>query len=267
MRLPVYLDIRNFFTILIIIIAVILDQTRFCFHLLLNRKNGKPFNSIKNSLLGNYIAWNYYLHWKHEGDEWTQDASLNNKDPLVWKNEILELISHYAKNNSNILEIGPGSGRWTRTLTAYAQKLYLADISDKCLKICREKFPDKPLILIDSRFKEYNFIPSGSIDFIWSYDVFVHLNPKEIGEYFELFGRILKQDGTAIIHHIADFPSFFYRIYYHRSHTDNKIIMDMLRKHHLRLVEQKDAIAHFKGDTVSIIRKELCNDNNQILNY
>ena len=49
--------------------------------------------------------------------------------------------------------------------------------------------------------KSLPFIPTNSIDFIWSFDSFVHMEKDVISSYFQEFARVLKPNERAIIHH------------------------------------------------------------------
>ena len=60
--------------------------------------------------------------------------------------------------NESILEIGPGAGRWTEHLNKIAKKIILADITQKCLDICQQRFQAENNI-------EYNLIENG-LDFL-----------------------------------------------------------------------------------------------------
>ena len=44
-------------------------------------------------------------------------------------------------------------------------------------------------------------IADNSIDRIWSWDVFVHINDTDIKDYVVQFNRILRPGGIGIIHH------------------------------------------------------------------
>ena len=44
-------------------------------------------------------------------------------------------------------------------------------------------------------------IDDGSLDAIWSFDVFVHINAKEVEQYAAEFARALKPGGVGVIHH------------------------------------------------------------------
>ena len=44
-------------------------------------------------------------------------------------------------------------------------------------------------------------IEDGSMDVIWSYDVFVHINRRDLASYAGEFHRVLAPGGVGIIHH------------------------------------------------------------------
>ncbi len=41
----------------------------------------------------------------------------------------------------------------------------------------------------------------GSIDAVWSFDVFVHVSPRDQVAYLEEIARVLAPGGTAVVHH------------------------------------------------------------------
>jgi SAM-dependent methyltransferase len=44
-------------------------------------------------------------------------------------------------------------------------------------------------------------VESGSIDAVWSFDVFVHLHPSDQAAYLQEIARVLAPAGVACIHH------------------------------------------------------------------
>jgi len=147
-------------------------------------------------------CWNNY-NWEKNGDEWDEQAVFCNQPYHKWKNSIVENFIHKNINReSNVLEIGPGHGRWTEFILKKAKKLILVDLNPKCIEFCKNKFSKFNNIgyyVNDS--KTLNFIEDNSIDFIWSYDSFVHMEKKVISNYFKEFSRVLKPKGKAIVHH------------------------------------------------------------------
>ena len=53
---------------------------------------------------------------------------------------------------------------------------------------------------------DLNGVPSEVVDFVWSYDVFVHLDPECVQGYLREIYRVLKSGGVAVIHHPGQHP-------------------------------------------------------------
>jgi len=110
------------------------------------------------------------------------------------------LIEPYIHSDSIVLEIGPGNGKWTQFFTK-AKEVICVDIID-LEKILREYFPDMNLkfFTLENDIK-LDFLKDHQIDYIFSFDTFVHLAPECIEAYFKEFYRILKFEGCGIIHY------------------------------------------------------------------
>ena len=146
--------------------------------------------------------WGEY-NWRKDGDEWNDQADFCNQPYDKWKNSIVE---HFIYKNINkdftVLEIAPGHGRWSEFILNKCNKLILVDLNPKCIDFCKKKFFNfKNIEYYVNDGKKLNFIKDDSIDFIFSYDSFVHMEKDVIESYFNEFSRILKIGGTAIIHH------------------------------------------------------------------
>ena len=46
-----------------------------------------------------------------------------------------------------------------------------------------------------------NEVEDNDVDFVWSYDSFVHMDKDTIGNYLGEIYRVLKPEGKAVIHH------------------------------------------------------------------
>jgi ubiquinone/menaquinone biosynthesis C-methylase UbiE len=199
--------------------------------------------------------WN----WSYYGEEWTQGVKwLRGLDPNSWKADLVsKLMFNHIKSGSRILEIGPGAGRWTEYLQRIAGRLLLVDISENCLNICKKRFAGCSNI-------EYYLIhaislapiANESIDAIWSYDVFVHINPTDTEKYLIEFQRILRPGGYAIIHHPGHYPSQEHAHKNFRSYLDGGFFAHLVSKHGLEMVEQDDTLAHNPGDLISVFKKK-----------
>lgn len=214
-------------------------------------------SSLDHTIDQNRNAWNTY-DWSQLGDEWTLDATkYKGLDPERWRVAVIqEMMWRYIARGSTVLEIGPGAGRWTKVLQPLCGRLFLADISEKCLSMCRESFRASTNIeyylIKDGSLR---FLPDSSIDAIWSYDVFVHINPTETNRYIADFGRILKPGGYGIIHHPGAYGSRREADEDWRSHMDGRFFAQLIRTHGMALVEQNDSLPHKPGDIISVFRK------------
>ena len=172
------------------------------------------------------------LPWEKErGEEWTVSAE--------WKKALIDdVLLKYVKPGTAVLEIGPGAGRWTEILQPMARSLTVVDVSAKAIDMCKKRFSSATNITF---FLTGNtclgFIPDGSIDAIWSFDVFVHINPDDTDSYLSEFKRVLAPGGIAVIHHPKDGGS-------HggcRSRMTARLFAALLEKHGLNLVRQFDS--------------------------
>lgn len=210
-----------------------------------------PSHSVEQ----NRLMWNNY-DWSQSGEEWTLDAQYRGLDPLRWKNDLInEMILKYIRKNSIILEIGPGAGRWTEFLYPLAKNLIVADISKKCLDICKKRFNSVDKIDYHIIDKKLEFIDNETIDHVWSYDVFVHINPSDIEKYLEDFSRILKPGGVAIIHHSGKFSNSNKNKYGWRAYMDKEQFANFVQKFGMKIIEQNEKLVHVDGDVISVFTK------------
>jgi len=147
-----------------------------------------------NSMAANKFIWNSW-DWQGSGDEWTPN--------LAWKQSVVRtFIDPYFDDRATILEIGPGAGRWTEYLIEKCRSFVAIDISEACINECRRRFAKhaNATFLVGSG-DDLNGVADQSIDAIWSFDVFVHINKAQFKSYAAEFNRVLKAGGIGIIHH------------------------------------------------------------------
>lgn len=207
---------------------------------------GKPDSTAKENLL----IWSNY-DWSHLGDEWIYDSG--------WMEEFIHnLFEPNIPMGSDILEIGPGAGRWTKFLIERASQLTIVDLTPECIEICKGIFRDKSNIryfVNDGR--DLSFIPDSSIDRIWSFDVFVHIDPVDIECYVKQFARLLKPDGRGIIHHSKNGAS---RVAWRSAMTAEKM-REFCDKYHLLVIEQIEAFGEGQNHRLwPELPKEACPD-------
>jgi ubiquinone/menaquinone biosynthesis C-methylase UbiE len=147
-----------------------------------------------NSLELNRAIWKAW-NWNSGGEEWSRDEA--------WKQSIVRcFIDRFIPSSSSILEIGPGGGRWTEALLPRASKYIGIDISSSCIDACRVRFgdDDRTRFVVGSG-SDLEPVATSSIDALWSFDVFVHINQSEVSKYADEFERVLKPGAIAVIHH------------------------------------------------------------------
>jgi ubiquinone/menaquinone biosynthesis C-methylase UbiE len=221
-----------------------------------NRRNLKEKENFvldlpSHTIEHNQEMWNNY-DWSQGGEEWSDESSMGQK----WKQTVInEIMLKHIKNKSVILEIGPGAGRWTEQLQSLASKLILVDIAQTCLNICKDRFKTKNNIEFHLIKNNLDFIGNDSVDYVWSYDVFVHINPSDIEHYMQDFHRILKSGGCAIIHHSGVYANEKEARSGFRAHMTDKLFAHLITKHEMKLIEQNTSLVHKKGDIISIFTK------------
>jgi ubiquinone/menaquinone biosynthesis C-methylase UbiE len=142
--------------------------------------------------------WDSEYDWSRGGDEWSKKWGGATSQ---WNGTIFPRIRRHLPAHT-ILEIAPGFGRWTQFLVDQCQRLILVDLSKKCISACQKRFRDRNHVeyhVNDGR--SLAEIAESSVDFVFSFDSLVHVEPDVIESYVNDVARILKTDGTAFLHH------------------------------------------------------------------
>jgi SAM-dependent methyltransferase len=136
--------------------------------------------------------------WKDAGEEWSEPWG---SSAAQWSGTILPRIRDYLPAGT-ILEIAPGFGRWTHYLKDYCQELWAVDASGECVEACSRRFAAESHVrcyLNDGR--SLSMIPDASVDFVFSFDSFVHLRRDLVEAYLSGLARTLKIGAKGFIHH------------------------------------------------------------------
>jgi SAM-dependent methyltransferase len=147
-----------------------------------------------NSVALNRAIWDAW-DWNAGGEEWTPSPD--------WKESCVRcVLDRYLPRGSQVLEIGPGGGRWTEPLIDRAETYIGLDVSAAAVERCRKRFRDHPRAEFRlGSGRDLAGVDDHSIGAVWSFDVFVHINENTVVRYLDEFARVMKPGGVAVIHH------------------------------------------------------------------
>ena len=156
------------------------------------------------SIRWNRLMWGNPEIWTLGGDGWDFHARYCGQPYEAWKDSVVKefLMPHLAPG-IDVLEIGPGQGRWSRYMVENARTLALVDLSANCISVCRRRFADCDGAKLSFFVNDGSSIPLGdsSIDLVWSFGTFVHIELPEIDLYLGEIARVLRPGGMFVIHH------------------------------------------------------------------
>lgn len=151
----------------------------------------------------NLKVWNSAYLWERDGDEWSQQAEFCGVPYETWKDQLRRtFIIPYIRPESTVLEIGPGHGRWSAMFPKKVSALHLVDLSSSCIEFCKKRLADDGNVhyhVNDGR--SLPMIGTASIDFVWSFDTFVHIEEPEVLAYARELRRVMKPQAMGVIHH------------------------------------------------------------------
>lgn len=109
------------------------------------------------------------------------------------------LLPHVRARRTG-LEIGPGGGRWTRYLLGF-RKLYVVEYHPELLAEFRRNFRQPNIVAILNNGTDFPGVPTRSIDFVFSFGVFVHLDADVIASYLANMQAIVHRRTQIVIHY------------------------------------------------------------------
>ena len=183
-----------------------------------------------NSIARNRELWESW-DWKEGGEEWTQSRE--------WKRTLIEeVMFKYLEPGKDVLEIGPGAGRWSEVLLERAAHLALVDVTERCIELCRRRLSGRDNVAyFVNDGATLGFLADRSLDFVWSFDAFVHIDPRATESYLMELARVLRPRGRGVIHHPRSG-----RVHGgYRSSMTAESFLKLLHKHGLGLLTQLDS--------------------------
>jgi SAM-dependent methyltransferase len=109
------------------------------------------------------------------------------------------LLPHVTPDSA-VLEIGPGGGRWTQFLIG-AREVTLVELNAQFFPYLRKRFrrQRRKLHFYETSGYELHGIEDDSVDFVFSFGTFVHIEREGIDEYLGEIARVLRSGGTTTI--------------------------------------------------------------------
>lgn len=187
----------------------------------------------------NKAVWNRDYAWPQDGDEWSQQAEFCGVPYDRWKDQLRRIFMvPYVRSESVALEIGPGHGRWSCMLPSKVSLLHLVDLSSSCIEFCKKRLAAHSNVryhVNDGR--TLSMIDASSIDFVWSFDSFVHIEEPEVRSYARELRRVMKPQSMGVIHHPGH-PTPEQRANGMRSDMDSRRFGAILAENGLHLIRQ-----------------------------
>jgi cyclopropane fatty-acyl-phospholipid synthase-like methyltransferase len=109
-----------------------------------------------------------------------------------------QYIQPYLNLDHRAIEIGPGGGRWTRYLLSF-RELIVLDKHEGLLAELRKKFQAPQLVPILNCGPEVPNVAPDSVDFVFSFGVFVHLDAWIIESYLKALFSVVKPTANLVI--------------------------------------------------------------------
>jgi SAM-dependent methyltransferase len=130
---------------------------------------------------------------QYVGDEWGS--------PALSADIIDRYVKPYLPADARALEIGCGEGKYSEKLAPLCTGLICADVSGRMLERAQQRLHG----LTNIEFAKLNGVDlspfaSESINFVFSFDCFVHIEIEDVYGYLQEIKRILKPEGRGLLH-------------------------------------------------------------------
>jgi ubiquinone/menaquinone biosynthesis C-methylase UbiE len=104
----------------------------------------------------------------------------------------------YCDPAHTALEIGPGGGRWTRYLLGFS-RLYVVDYHEELLRELQKNFAEPNMVFVKNNGTDFPGVADESVDYVFTFGTFVHLEPDLIDAYLLNLRRVLKIGANVVI--------------------------------------------------------------------
>jgi SAM-dependent methyltransferase len=149
-----------------------------------------------NTLADNRHFWDNY-DWSAAGDEWSGPWGSSS---VLWHGTLMPRIGANLPAGT-VLEIAPGSGRFTRFIKDQCTNYVGVDLSTTCVDLCKKRFASSPHMEFHvNDGLTLSAIADDSVDFVFSHDSLVHAEAEVLQSYLHELSRKLVVGGTGFLH-------------------------------------------------------------------
>jgi SAM-dependent methyltransferase len=152
--------------------------------------------------------------WSRYPQEWKADPGLSMGAETLgeewggpeFADRVIELVEPYLGAQADVLELGCGGGKFSRRLAPRCRSLLCSDISPEMIDHTRSTLSERGLgENVDYAVLngvDFSGVPNESADFIFSYDVQLHLPPENVFSYMLDARRVLRDNGVFMLHQV-----------------------------------------------------------------
>lgn len=130
---------------------------------------------------------------KYLGDEWGSGE--------LTEGIIQEFVIPFLVPDGTALEIGCGGGKYSEWLAHLHRKLVCTDVSEKMVQRTKARLSHKDNVSYEV-LNGYDLgqFADSSFDYVFSFDVFVHIDMEDAYSYVQEIHRVLKDAGRGLLH-------------------------------------------------------------------
>jgi ubiquinone/menaquinone biosynthesis C-methylase UbiE len=195
------------------------------------------------------------------GNDWISQPYYEEAERFIdeqWESVVWPFISD--ADLSVVVDLAAGHGRNSAKLVTLAEKLYIVDINETNVELCRKRFSAHPNVtIVKNDGFTLSFLPDSSVTLVYCFDSMVHFDSDVVRSYLAETQRVLTPDGRGFFHHsnyvdnpggdIHDNPGW-------RNFMSASLFAHYAAKEGLELCRQRivDWVCR-ESDCVSLIRK------------
>ena len=118
----------------------------------------------------------------------------------LWRELVWPVIE--GSDFTTVVDLAAGHGRNTAKLLPLAQRLYVVDLHEENIAVCRQRFGDDPWrhYLVNNGV-DLAGVPDDAVSLVYSFDAMVHFDSDVVRGYLRETRRVLRPGGRGFFHH------------------------------------------------------------------